>query len=72
MASQLSHVMEQNGNTSGMDGGNGATLQLNVFIPVAVNSSGGGSSGTGRTGSTSFFNGTASAEWGSSNSGNGG
>jgi len=27
--------------------------------------------GSGSTGSTSFFNGTASAEWGSSNSGNG-
>jgi len=36
-----------------------------------MNSSGGGASGTGGTGSTSFFNGTASAEWGSGNSGNG-
>jgi len=67
-----------NGNTSGMDGGNGATLQPNVFCSYScgggggMNSSGGGSSGTGRTGSISFFNGTASAEWGSSNSSNGG
>jgi len=37
-----------------------------------MDSSGGGASGTGSTRSTSFFNGTASAEWGSSNSGNGG
>jgi len=37
-----------------------------------MNSSGGGSSGTGGTGSISFFNGSASAEWGSCNSGNGG
>jgi len=37
-----------------------------------MNSNGGGASGTGGTGSTSFFNGSASAEWGSGNSGNGG
>jgi len=37
-----------------------------------MNSDGGGASGTCGTGSTSTFNGTASAEWGSGNSGNGG
>jgi len=37
-----------------------------------MNSSGGGASGTGGTGLISFFNGSASEEWGSSNSGNGG
>jgi len=37
-----------------------------------MNSSGGGASGTGGTGLISFFNGSASAEWGSGNSGNGG
>jgi len=37
-----------------------------------MNSSGCGASGAGGSGSTSFFNGSASAEWGSSNSGNGG
>jgi len=36
-----------------------------------MNSDGGGASGTGGTGSISTFNGTALAEWGSSNSGNG-
>jgi len=67
-----------NSNTSGMDGGNGATLFANVFCSYScggsggMNSSGGGASGTGGSGSTSFFNGTASAEWGSGNSGNGG
>jgi len=63
------------GNTSGMDGGNGATLNEGVFCSYScgggggMNSSGSGASGTG---SSSSFNGTASAEWGSSNSGNGG
>jgi len=37
-----------------------------------MNSSSRGSGGTSGSGSTSFFNGTASAEWGSGNSGNGG
>jgi len=37
-----------------------------------MNSSGGGASGTGGTGLTSFFNAGASAEWGSGKSGNGG
>jgi len=37
-----------------------------------MNSSGGGASGIGGSGSTSFFNGSALAEWGSGNSGNGG
>jgi len=37
-----------------------------------MNSRGCGASGTGGSGSTSFFNGTASAEWGSGNSGNDG
>jgi len=37
-----------------------------------MNSNGGGASGTSGTGSTSTFNGTALAEWGSGNSGNGG
>jgi len=37
-----------------------------------MNSDGGGASGTGGSGLTSTFNGTALAEWGSSNSGNGG
>jgi len=66
------------GNTSGMDGGNGATLDSNVFCSYScgggggMNSSGGGTSGTGGAGSTSFFNSTASAEWGSGNSGNSG
>jgi len=64
-----------NGNTSRMDGGNGATLNTNVFCPYScgggggMNSSDGGASGTGGSGSTSFFNGTDSAEWGSGNSG---
>jgi len=63
-----------NSSTSGMDGGDGATLQANVFCSYScdrggsMNSSGGGASGTGSTGSTSFFNGTSSAEWGSGNS----
>jgi len=67
-----------NGNTSGMDGGNGATLNTNVFCSYScgggsgMNSSGGGASGTGSAGSTSFFGDTASTEWGSGNSGNGG
>jgi len=63
-----------NGNTGGMDGGNGATLNANVFCGggSGMNSSGGSSSGTGSSGSTSFFNGSALAEWGNSNSGNGG
>jgi len=68
------------GNTSGMDGGNGATLNTNVFCSYScgggsgggMNSGSGGASGTGGSWSTSFFNGSASAEWGSSNSGNGG
>jgi len=64
------------GNTSGMDGGNGATLNKNVFCSYScgggggMNSSSGGASGTSGSGSTSFFNGTALAEWGSRNSGN--
>jgi len=64
--------------TSGMDGGNGATLNTNVFCSYSsgdgggMNSNGGGASGTSGSGSTSLFNGTALAEWGSSNSGNGG
>jgi len=37
-----------------------------------MNSNGGGASGTRGSGSTSFFNGSALAEWGSGNSGNGG
>jgi len=67
-----------NSNTSGMDGGNGATLNVGVFCSYScgggggMNSNGGGASGTGGTGSSSTFNGSASAEWGSSNSGNGG
>jgi len=66
------------GNTSGMDGGNGATLNTNVFCSYfcggsgGMNSDGGGASGTGGSGSTSSFNGSALTEWGSSNSGNGG
>jgi len=66
------------GNTSGMDGGNGATLNTNVFCSYScgggggMNSSGGGASGTSGSGLTNFFNGTASPEWGSSNSDNGG
>jgi len=61
-----------------MDGGNGATLNTNVFCSYScggsggMNSSGSGASGTGSSGSTSFFNGSALAEWGSCNSGNGG
>jgi len=43
--------------------------QLAAKCLLFMNSS---SSGTGGMGSTSFFNGTASAEWGSGNSGNGG
>jgi len=67
-----------NGNTSGMDRGNGATLNTNVFCSYScggssgMNSSDGGASRTVGTGSTSFFNGGASAEWGSGKSGNGG
>jgi len=66
------------GNTSGMDGDNGATLNTNVFCSYScrggggMNSNGRGASGTDGTGSTSFFNGSALAEWGSGNSGNGG
>jgi len=66
------------GNSSGMDGGNGATFNVGVFCSYScgggggMNSDGGGASGTGGTGSSSSFNGTASAEWGSGNSGNGG
>jgi len=66
------------GNSSGMDGGNGATLNPGVFCSCScgddsgMNSSGGGASGTGSTGSSSTFNGTALAEWGSGNSGSGG
>jgi len=66
------------GNTSGMDGGNRATLNTNVFCSYScgggggMNSNGGGASGTGGTGSSSTFNSTALAEWGSGNSGNGG
>jgi len=65
-------------NTSGMDGGNGATLNTNVFCSYScqvgggMNSSSRGASGTSGSGSTSFFNGSALAEWGSGNSGNGG
>jgi len=65
-------------NTSGMDGGNGATLNEGVFCSYScgggggMNSSSGGASGTGGTGSSSSFNGTALAERGSGNSGNGG
>jgi len=57
------------GNTSGMDRGNGATLNGGIFCSYScgggggMNSNGGGASGTGGTGSTSTFNGTASAEW---------
>jgi len=53
----------------------GAILQANVFCSYScggMNSSGGGASGTGGMRSTSFFNGSASEEWGSGNSGNGG
>jgi len=66
------------GNISRMDGGNGATLNSNVFCSYscssggAMNSSSGGDSGTGSSGSTTFFNGSASAKWGSGNSGNSG
>jgi len=66
------------GNTSRMDGGNGATLNTNVFCSYScrggggMNGNGGGASWTGSTGSTSLFSGTASAEWGGSNSGNDG
>jgi len=66
------------GNTSGMDGGNGATLNAGVFCSYScgggggMNSNGGGASGTGSTGSTRIFNGMASAEWGSGNSGSSG
>jgi len=61
-----------------MDRGNGATLNGGVFCSYScgggggMNSNGGGASGTGGTGSTSTFNGTALAEWGSGNSGNSG
>jgi len=67
-----------NGNTRGMDGGNGAKLNLGVFCSYScgggsgMNSSSGGASGTSGTGSSSTFDGTALAEWGSGNSGNGG
>jgi len=66
------------GNTSRMDGGNGATLNTNVFCSYScgggsgMNSNGGGASGTGGTGSTSFFSGMSLAEWGSGNSGSSG
>jgi len=61
------------GNTSGMDGGNGATLNTNVFCSYScggsggTNSNGSGASGTGGTGLTSFFDGGALAEWGVGN-----
>jgi len=67
-----------NSNTSGMDGGNGATLNGGVFCSYScgggggMNSNSGGTSGTRGTGSSCTFNGTALAEWGSGNSGNGG
>jgi len=68
-----------NSNTSGIDGGNGATLFENVFCSYScgggggMNSNGGGgTSGSSGSGSTSFFDGSALAEWGSGNSGNGG
>jgi len=67
-----------NGNTSRMDGGNGAALFANVFCSYScgggggMNSDGGGTSGSGSSGLTSFFDGSALAEWGSGNSGNGG
>jgi len=54
-------------NSSWMDGGNGATLNLGVFCSYScrgsggMNSSGGGASGTGGTGPSSTFNGTALA-----------
>jgi len=60
-------------NTSGMDGGNGATLNTNVFCSYScgggsgMNSDGGGASGTGGSGLTSFFDGGALAEWGFGN-----
>jgi len=54
-----------------MDGGNGATLNTNVFCSYSCGGGGGMNSSSG-SGSTSFFNGSASAEWGSGNSGNGG
>jgi len=66
------------GNTSGMNGGNGATLNTGVFCSYScgggggMNSSGQGSSRTSGSGSTSIFNGTASAKWGSGKSGSGG
>jgi len=66
------------GNTSRMDGGNGATLNAAVFCSYScgggsgMNSSCGGASGTSGSGSTCSFNGTALAEWGSGNSGNSG
>jgi hypothetical protein len=59
-------------NTSGMNGGNGATLGPGVFGSYScgggggMNCSGGGTSGTGGTGSVSTFNGSASAVWGTS------
>jgi len=49
------------GNTSRMDGGNGATLNTNVFCSYScgggggMNSDGGDASGTGSSGSTSLF-----------------
>jgi hypothetical protein len=61
-------------NTSGMNGGNGATLGPGVFGSYScgggggMNYSGGESTtlGSGGTGSVSTFNGSASAVWGSS------
>jgi hypothetical protein len=53
-------------------------LNTNVFCSYScgggggMNSSGSGASGTGGTGLTSFFDGGASAEWGSGKSGYGG
>jgi len=67
-----------NSNTSGMDGGNGATLNGGIFCSYScgggggMNSSSSGTSGSSGSGSTSFFNGSASAEWGSGKLGNGG
>jgi len=61
------------GNTSGMDRGNGATLNTNVFCSYScrggsgMNSNGGGASGTSGSGLTSFFDGGALAEWGIGN-----
>jgi len=76
-----SWIIEQQGlldqfsfsNTSGMDGGNGATLNTNVFCSYScgggggMNSNGGGASGTSGSGLMSFFDGGALVEWGIGN-----